>query len=272
MPSTDASRADPVVSLLAGLTTTSITVPPLAAWLLPTHGVDAAALTAVLGGSIVVTVAALGFSRFGGRIPVRVGSTPSSILLVLLPLAPLLLLVGWWLPRGARSLLVLGAFVGALTMFIFAFVSQTRHANAVTPDEAVTWEAGLPASLETRLRHLGIVLLVVGTGMLVGGAVTGTRPVQYVGQLVVPIGVVTATTGTRTSEYAASDAGLTRRAPVHAVTRPWTRFRGYEVTEDAIVLHRARRYRWLPAVRFARDDIADEDAVRSVLAERLDQL
>jgi DNA repair protein RadB len=58
--------------------------------------------------------------------------------------------------------------------------------------------------------------------------------------------------------------GLERRSPVARTLDPWEAFGGFEVTDDAIRLHRATSFR--PAVRCAREDVEDVDAVVAALA------
>lgn len=260
-----AERADATVSLAAGLASAGLVVPPVAAFLLVSMGVDVAALTGIVGGSGFVTLAAVGFSRYGADSTVRVGSTPWSYLLALVPAAPLLVNSVWTLPRGARAMLVLGAIFGLLATLAFVLACQTRHANAVTPPDAVSLSASPPEDVATRRRTLGIAGVAVGIVLFAGGILADQPPVRTTGQLLIPMGAMVTVSATRTGDYTAGPAGLTRRNPAHAVARPWTRFRGYSVTDDAVVLHRASRWRWLPAIRFARSDIEDVEAVIDAL-------
>lgn len=267
-----AERADVTVSLAAGLAGAALLVPPVTAWVLATAGVDVAALTAIIGGSVIVTLAAVGFSRYGAGIPVQVGSTPWSYLLALVPIVPLLAMPAWTVPRGARALLVLGAIFGLLATLAFVLACQTRHANAVTPPDVVSWSAPPPERVASRRRTIGVAAFAIGLALFGGGIAAGQPPARYVGQLLVPVAAVVTVSATRTGDYAAGPAGLTRRTPAHAVTRPWHRFRGYSVTDDAIVLHRAPRWRWLPAIRFARAGLDEPAVVVDVLDAHLSRV
>lgn len=265
-------RPDATVSLAAGLAVAALLVPAVTEWLLATVGVDVAAVTALLGGSVIVTLAAIGFSRYGAGIPVRVGGTPWSYLLALVPVVPLLVRSVWGLPRGARAVLVLGAIFGLLATLAFVLACQTRHANEVTPADAVSWSAPPPERVASRRRTIGVASFAIGLLLFGGGIAAGQPPARYVGQLLVPVAAAVTVSASRTGDYAAGPAGLTRRTPAHAITRPWRRFRGYSVTADAIVLHRATRWRWLPAIRFARTELDSSALVVDVLAAHLSRV
>lgn len=175
--------------------------------------------------------------------------------------APLVGFAGFCLGMAA---MILGGFVVPM--------ARTRVAatTVAESDVAVEWTAGYP--VRARLRFLAGTLAVVG---LVAGV-----PVCHLGwsaatafppSLLPPVVVATSLFSERT--YRATPAGLElRRGTRWYATRhllPWSRFDGFSVTGDAIVLHRA-----LPRIddRCRREDLGtDEDAVVAALEAHLDR-
>ena len=169
----------------------------------------------------------------------------------------------------------IGFFLGIVTTSLgshLVLMARTRLANATVNDAdvAVEWTSRWPH--RARLRFMAGALAVVG--LLAGLAFwqLGWRAVTTVP----PFGVVLVI-GLRSlvSErtYRATSAGLEQRKEgrwfVPRRLIPWSRFDGFSVTDDAIVLHRAFPH---VDVRCRRYDLFnDDEAVVTVLEDYLNR-
>lgn len=150
-----------------------------------------------------------------------------------------------------------------------AAVAEHRRAARIESNEAASaeWTATLGTRSRWRRRAAFVGLGVV---LFAGGTVLWFRA-EFVGSLVMGFGI---SAGLRVfsvggSKYlAAYESGLTVRDSLDAKPGfvPWSRFTGYERTDDALVL---RRRLPLTGYRCAVAEIDDPDAVEATLRKRL---
>lgn len=170
---------------------------------------------------------------------------------------------------GPVSFVTMLAFFPALAVLVTA---DNRRVARTTAGErpTVEWTARSGKRFRRRWKRLyvalGVVLIVVPFAVgiatsydaigvtAVGGAVLGQT--IYIG---------------RRQAYAAYDAGLVvePEGALRATFVPWSRFDGFRLTDDELVLARP-----IPgtSLHCALADLDDPDAVEAVLAERLDRL
>jgi hypothetical protein len=150
-----------------------------------------------------------------------------------------------------------------------AAVAEHRRAARVESHEAACAE--WTARPGTRPRwHRRAAFVGLGVVLFAGGTALWFRT-GFVGSLVMGFGI---STGLRVfnvgdvKHLIAYKSGLTVRDSLDAKPEfvPWSRFTGYERTDDALVL---RRRLPLMGYRCALDGIDDPDAVESALRERL---
>ena len=167
----------------------------------------------------------------------------------------------------------IGFFLGIVATSLgeyLVLMARTQLANATVDDTdvAVEWTAGWPR--RARLWLMVGILTVIG--LLVGLAFwrLGWRAVTTV----LPLGtVLVVVLRSMVSErtYRATSVGLEqRREGRWFVSRrliPWSRFDGFSVTDDAIVLHRALPH---TDVR-CRSYLIDDEAVVAALEDHLDR-
>ncbi|MEY7851247.1 hypothetical protein AB7C87_18845 [Natrarchaeobius sp. A-rgal3] len=177
----------------------------------------------------------------------------------------------------ADSAANLVGFIGFLSGIVatslgsyLVLMARTRLANATVDDAdiSVEWSTGWPqrARLKLVVGTLAVVCLLAGLAVWQIGwrAVTTVLP-----GVIVPVFVVRSMVTERT--YRATSAGLEQHregrwfAPRRLI--PWSRFDGFSVTNDAIVLHRA-----LPFVDVrCRRYLIDDEAVVAALEDHLDR-
>lgn len=177
----------------------------------------------------------------------------------------------------ADSAATLVGFVGFLLGIVatvlgsyLVLMARTRLANAAVDDAdiAVEWRAGWPNCARQKL--MLVTLAVVGLLTGLGVWQIGWRAMTFVlpGGLV-PISMLRSMGTERT--YRATAAGLEqRREERWVVSRrliPWSRFDGFSVTNDAVVLHRTA-----PSVDIrCRRYLIDDEAVVAALEAQLDR-
>lgn len=219
----------------------------------------------------ITAVAGWAVSRIPG-LAVRLGRHDAVWLLVVLPF-------GWFggvfgaaavgiEPSDiAAPLAVIGTAGGMLLGLMLVAMSRTRHANAALEETAdlAEWEARWPR----RWRRVG------------GGIATGAFTVSTIGILsafvfdtewgwrlyyLLFLGIpLMNLTNPRT--FRATDAGLVIEHPLQRQFRPWSAFTSYELTDDALVIRPAAR--WRPDHRCDRRDIEDVDAAVAALDQGL---
>lgn len=149
-------------------------------------------------------------------------------------------------------------------------MAHTRLANATVDDAdiAMEWRAGWPrrARLTLMVGTLAVVGLLAGLAVwYIGGrAVSAVLPAG-----IVPVTMLNSLVSKRT--YRATSAGIEqRREGRWFVSRrliPWSRFDGFSVTDDAIVLHRALPYVDVRCRRY----LIDDETVVATLEDHLDR-
>jgi hypothetical protein len=132
----------------------------------------------------------------------------------------------------------------------------------------VEFEAGPPDALRRRLTILtgipALLATVVGTlGPFVVDVPSLTNLIFVGGVWLLGSWLL----GHRDS-YRASETGLQRSGRVWTRTYDWDDFEGYEVSDDAMVLHRSGLR---PAVRFSLSGVEDPEAVREAVARYLSE-
>lgn len=258
------SRADAPYAIAVGLYAAALIAPLISLGLSritdSAGGLYVGFLLAVIGCTVVVALVV-------GRhtdLAVRLGRHDAVWLLVALPwmwvLAVAAATAGGLDPPGIAILLsFVGTGSGTFVGLALVSMSRTRHANAVlaTATELVEWEARWPL----RWRRTATVILVLtfgATGVGIVAALMFGRDWGWV--LYYPLLVGTPfmhLLNPRTVR--ATDAGLLVDQRVHRHLRPWSAYRGYELTADSLTIQPAAWWRLAP--RFDRRDIEDLDAV-----------
>lgn len=167
----------------------------------------------------------------------------------------------------------IGFFLGIVATSLgscLVLMARTRLANATVDDAdiAVEWRAGWPqrARLKLMVGTLAVVGLLAGLAVWQLGwrAVTTVLPGG-----IVPVFMLRSMVTERT--YRATSAGLEQRREgrwfVPRRLIPWSRFDGFSVTNDAIVLHRALPYVDVRCRRY----LIDDEAVVAALEDHLDR-
>ncbi len=167
----------------------------------------------------------------------------------------------------------IGFLLGLVATLLGSYLvvmARTRLANATVDDadSSVEWRAGWPQRARLKLMVATLAVIVPLGGLAVWQL--GSRAMTTV--LPGVIGLVFALRSIVTERtYRATSAGLEQRRDGRwFVTRrliPWSRFDGFSVTNDAIVLHRTVPYVDVRCRRY----LIDDEAVVAALEDHLDR-
>lgn len=258
-------RGDPLFGVVSGFYLALLVVPPVVFAVGRVVTADAAGryVAAVVTAAVVLGLGWLTTERSAG-LASRVGATPLRWALAALPVG--YALVGF-ASLGRTGVVGVVAFffgVGAMVVgFVLGVMARTRHTDAILDGVEVDREfrAGWPEAAKRRLGIAAVVVTVAAALCFVVGILTDWFPLQAVGQILVPVGIVSYSS-TEQRTFTVSEPGLEQRKPVARRLTPWDAFEGYSRTDDALVLHR----QWRIDSRFALADLEDPDAVEAAIA------
>ncbi|WP_225334835.1 hypothetical protein [Halomicrobium urmianum] len=260
--------ADPVFGVAAGLYLGLVlTVPALLALDAVARLDGGVGYVAFLG---IVVLAVAGAWWTVGRRPSLIARFGGSRLRWL-PALTAVGLAGALLVAAPDLFVILGLFFGlfsCLAGLAVAALARSRYVEAIVGDGTVTaeWTAGWPTAARSRvLAAAGTATVLGGTGWF-GGAVVGVTAVEFGGLLVFYAGVIGVHIGQERT-YRAADAGLVVASPLYCRLIPWASISGVSQTDDAVVCHRRRR----PDLRFAVDDLTDDDVDPGVVLDALER-
>jgi hypothetical protein len=259
---------DPLFGVVVGLYLALLIVPPVVFVVGRFVSADPAGryVTAVVTAAVVLGLGWLVTEHADGLAP-RVGATRLRWALAAVPVG--------YAAAGFASLGRTGAIgvvafffgLGALTVgFVLGVMARTRHADATLDgiDVEREFRAGWPSDARRRLGIVAGAVTVAAGCCFVVGVFTDWFPLQAVGQILVPVGIVSYSS-TEPRTFTASAVGLEQRLPVARRLVPWDAFEGYTRTDDALVLHR----QWGVDTRLAVSDLDDLDAVERAIARYL---
>lgn len=268
----NAERPDGQYAFVAGLYVAAFLAPAL---VLALSGVVTDAAVLYVGFLVAVTgvtgVAGWVVSRTAG-LAVSLGRSDAVWLLAVLPF-------GWFggvlgaaavgvdPPALAAPVAVIGTAGGMLCGIVLVAMSRTRHANAALVDavDLAEWDARWPRRWR---RAAGVVSTVAFTASALGIISAFVFDFEWGWRLyyLLFVGVVLMNLlNPRT--FRVTDAGLVIDHPLQRLFRPWSAYRSYELTEDALVVRPAAW--WRPAHRCDRADIEDVDSAVTALADTL---
>lgn len=173
--------------------------------------------------------------------------------------------------RGADAGSLVGFLFGLFGMLVgigLVTMSRNRYTAAIVDEDAVEceWKAGWPEPQRQRMQYVSIAAMLLLVGAM---AVEGLWNVEWlynVAQLLVLPAILLGNIGQQRT-YRVTSAGLERRYPASRYVYGWDEFENFAVTDEVIVVH--WRSWWRPAVRCARADLDDEDAVVDALDAHL---
>lgn len=242
----DPSPPDWFFAFLGGLYAAALLAPPVAAGASLAGASLAGGYLALLGTATALT--ALGTLAVR-RVPaagVRLGAHTSAWAL-LAPAGYVVAVVAAATADAPAALLsasALGAVGTAAVGLGLSVAAGNRHARAVldASSERAAWTAGLPRRLERRLHLVGGALGGVAVAAFAAGVWFGRPALRLGGQFALPVAVVSFT-ATQERTFRATPAALVVERPVQRRAIPWSRFDGYDLTDDALVLRAARPWR-----------------------------
>jgi len=259
---------DPLFGVVVGLYLALLIVPPVVFVVGRFVSADPAGryVTAVVTAAVVLGLGWLVTEHADGLAP-RVGATRLRWALAAVPVGYAAAGFASLGRTGAVGVVAFFFGLGAMTAgFVLGVMARTRHADATLDgiDVEREFSAGWPDAAERRLGLVaGVVIAAAGACFVVGIRIDWF-PLQAVGQILLPVGIVSYSPA-QPRTYTVSAAGLEQRLPVARRVVPWDAFEGYSRTEDALVLHR----RWRVDTRFALADLNDPDAVERAIARHL---
>jgi MFS family permease len=265
-------RPDGEYAFVAGLYAAALLAPALVLLL---ASVRSDAATLYVGFLLAVT----GLTAIAGwvvsRIPgfaSRLGRRDAVWLLVVLPF-------GWFagafgadavhvdLPGVAVPLAVVCTAGGMLLGLMLVAMSRTRHADSVLErtTESAAWEARWPRRWRRVAAGVSVGAFAASAVGFVAAFGFGIEWGWRLYYLLFVGAVLMNVLNPRT--FRVTDAGLVVENPLQRHFRPWSAFAGYELTDDALVIRSAAR--WRPDHRSDRADVEDVDAVVTALDEHL---
>lgn len=199
---------------------------------------------------------------------VRLGRHDTIWLLVGIPFVPLVgLFVASMVGIAPPSIVVLLAMVtaigGMITSLPLVTMSRNRYTTAAlaATTEIIEWDARWPQ----RWRQLSIGAMIIA---MVGGAVGIVAQVvfgvDWAGDLYLLLFLWAPLAGAANPRtFRITDAGLVVERPMQHRFRPWTAFKDYTLSDEALVIHPTAW--WRPKLRCDRADIEDIDATIAAL-------
>ncbi|WP_135829152.1 hypothetical protein [Halorussus halobius] len=267
---------DEFFGVLVGLYAAVLVAPTAVAAVALGVTTDGATLYPVLLASVAATVAVVGYLARSERLAVGLGSTPWVWLGTVVPAGYAVALVvaipNGGVPGSVLAVSMLAALGGVFVGMGLAVAARNRHAKAVVSaaEEYARFEARGPER-DRRVARWAVAGLMVGgmVGFAASVLVPELEAFRWLFNVAVAGGAgLTGALAERT--VAVTDAGLLTGNPVAKHLRPWSAFESYEVTDDAVVVHRAGWSAWgLRDVRRDRDDVADVEAVAAALDRAL---
>ena len=259
---------DPVFGVVTGFYLALLVTPPVVFAVGEFVTADAAGryVTAVVTGVVVLGLGWLTTERMDGLAP-SIGATRLRWALAALPVGYALAGFGSLEQTGSVGVVAFFFGIGAMAVgFVLGVMARTRHADAVLDgvERECEFRAGWPDAARRRLTYAAGAVTVVAAVYFLVGIFTDRFWLQSVGQILVPVGIVSYTSA-EPRTVTVSAAGLEQRAPVARQLMSWDAFEGYTRTDDALVLHR----RWRPDHRFALADLEEPDAVETAIARHL---
>lgn len=268
-----ADYPDPSYAIAAGFYAAALLTPAVV--LILSSALSGAAVLYLSFLGVVASIAIIAgwsVSRIRG-LAVSLGGSTAVRLLAVLPAVWLIGVfgssaVGWEVPDIAVPLAMVGTAGGCFLGLVLIALSRSRYATAVLADseEFAQWEARWPR----RWRYLSVAGMVVA--MVVGGVgiiIQFVFGVDWAGSLYYLLFIWTPLAGaTNPRMFRVTAAGLAvERSPLRRL-RPWSAFKDYTLTTDALII-RTNAW-WRPAYRSDREDI-DEDELDTVVVS-LDEL
>ncbi|MFD1585392.1 hypothetical protein ACFR9U_00225 [Halorientalis brevis] len=268
-------RPDTFFAFVAGLYAAALLSPfvviGLGAWVTgDAGGLYIGLLVAI---TVITGLSSWGVSRWHG-LPERLGATPLAWGLALLPV---LVLVGHFAfvahmnAAGTDGAAVAGfllALPGMLVGIGLVTMARNRYSAALVDEDAVEceWKAGWPEPQRQRMQYASIAGMLLLVGAMAVDALWNVDWLFTVAQFLFAPAIVLGNLGQQRT-YRATPVGLERRYPASRYVYGWDDFESYAVTDETIVV-RWRAW-WRPAIRCARADLDDEDAVVDALAAHL---
>lgn len=268
-----ADYPDPSYAIAAGLYAAALLTPAIVLVLSSVLSGAAVLYLSFLGvvASIAI-VAGWSVSRIRG-LAVRLGGSSIVWLLAALPLVWSVGVfgssaIGWEVPDIAGPLAVVGTGGGCLLGFLLIALSRSRYATAVLADseEYAQWEARWPR----HWRYLSVAGMVIAMAVgTVGIIVQFVFGIDWTGSLYYLLFVWTPLAGAvNPRTFRVTAVGLVvERSPLRRL-RPWSAFKGYTLSTDALIIQTAAW--WRPAYRSDREDI-DKDELDTLVGS-LDEL
>jgi hypothetical protein len=268
-------RPDTFYAFVAGLYAAALLSPAavvaLALWVSGDPGVlYVGLLTAV---TTIVAVTAWGVTRWRG-LPERIGASRLAWSLAVLPVVAV---AGYFAVVAAVDTpavdagAVVGFLLGSLGIVVgigLVVMSRNRYAEAVVDGERVeaVWTAGWPEHQRMRFQYASLVAMSLFVPVWAAGYLWDALWIGTTGNLLFLPVILLGNVG-RERTYRVTPAGLERNNPVSRYVYRWNRFESYEVTDEVVVV-RWRSW-WRPAIRCARAEIDEENAVMDALGRYL---
>jgi len=262
-----ADRPDAQYALVAGLYVAAL-LAPVAVLALSRSTSDGGMLYIgfLAAVTLFTSLAGWGVSRIPG-LAVSLGERDTTWLLVVVPFAWFVgvfgaVASGFDPPGVAAPLAVVSSAGGMLAGLILVAMSRNRHAAAAVDGvpELAAWEARWPrwwrhASLG--IAGLTLVAWVIGLVAEYGFGVDEAGALYFLMLVWIPLA------GTNPRTFRVTETGLVVEYPLQHRFRPWSAYDGYELTDDALVVHHSAW--WRPAHRCDRADVEDIGAATGAL-------
>ena len=271
-----ASDTDAFFGFLAGLYASALAAPAVAIAVALLVSSDPGVLYFALLGTVVVVSAVVGWVARRESLAVRLGATRWVWTAMALPFGHFGLLAAVAsrpgdAPRSVGGLALVGALAGFVVGVGLVVAAHNRHAKAVLADAEELANFTAPAPERDRRIAMWVVggLFAVGILGFAGSVLLDFPPLRWLLQILVPTGAVLYGT-TSPREVTVSDAGLVVGNPVSKRFSPWSAYESYAVTEESIVLTRARWSLWgLRDLRRDASEVENLETVSSALGKFL---
>jgi len=277
LPLQSSERPDTFFAFVAGLYAAALLSPAvviaLGLWVSDDPGVLYFGVLAAI--TLTISGVAWGVRRWRG-LPERLGATRLSWGLVPVPVLMIGVYVG-----GAESVDSAGTDAGALVGFFFGLLglfvglglvvmARNRYTAAVVDEDTVEceWKAGWPEPQRQRMQYVSIAGMLFLVAAMAADALWNVEWLFTAAQFLFAPAIVIGNIG-QLRTYRVTPAGLERSYPASRYVFDWHSFESYAVTDETIIV-RWESW-WRPAIRCARDDLDDEDAVVDALDAHLER-